>query len=145
MKTIEETIAELISGVRKYIVFREETPLRYIVENPYYFNDGDGLFIVLKHTEKIDWIFTDEAHTQFHINNIFSEGLPHNEHYHIVQRMALRYGITEIRGGEFISQLKLPPRTENTPPLETLEDFIRGLLYYIDIADYIYQTRTVPH
>jgi len=44
------------------VTFIQEGPDRYRVFTPHYFNDGDGLVIVLK-KDSSSWVLSDEGHT----------------------------------------------------------------------------------
>lgn len=64
MKYIENKLKEKISAEISMVAEGND---RYRVFNPYEFDDGDHLSIILK-KENGSWLFTDEAHTIMHLS-----------------------------------------------------------------------------
>lgn len=102
-------------------------PDRFRVVTPFWFDDGDGLVIVLKR-ETNRWILTDEAHTMFHLGYwVESADLYSENNLQAIDRIISSPG-GERRDGELV----LPVTGDEYG--KALYSFIRALLKVIDLV-----------
>ncbi len=96
IKTLEQEIQEKIC--REVSLITEGLD-RYIVMQPFHFDDGDH-FVVLLKKDANGWYFTDEAHTLMHMHMQYDDlDLSHGTHASILDSTLTSFSI-ENRDGE---------------------------------------------
>lgn len=120
---------EFKSKVCDEINLLQEGPNRFIVFNPFMFDDGDHLVVLLKGTDG-KWLFTDEGHTFMHVSYDDID-IDKGTRRKIIDGVLAGYGI-ENQEGELITKI-----TENQFG-DALFSYLQGL---IKITDINYLTR----
>jgi len=102
---------------------------RYVVKNPFIFEDGDQLVILLIYDKEAKgWKITDEGHTFQHLSYFMEEkDFSKGSRDEIIESSKKMFGISEKDGELFLY-------VENNEFGNTLYDFIQGLLKIADIS-----------
>src|ERR1700681_4203586 len=122
------------SIVADSVTLRPEGEHRYLIANPFAFDDGDHLAIVLK-LENDHWVLSDEGHTFMHLSysldeNSFKDGARGK----IIENVISSHGIIN-RDGELI--VSLNGRIDSSPGEaagNALYDLIQAILKISDVT-----------
>lgn len=122
---IEILIKEFKSKVCEEITLIQEGLNRFIILNPFIFDDGDHIVVLLKFKNG-EWYLTDEGHTFMHLS--YDElDLDKGTRKKIIDNILLNYGIKN-NAGELNSYIK-----ENNFG-DTLFSFFQGLIKITDVS-----------
>ncbi len=124
IKTVEK---DFIDKVSEKIKLSAEGNERFRVLNPFQFEDGDQLVIVLKREGK-RWILSDEAHTYMHLTYEIDERHLHKGERQKIILNALSMFDVEDRNGELILDVS------DGHYGDALYDFVQALLKIIDVS-----------
>jgi hypothetical protein len=116
------------------VTLRPEGEHRYLIENPFSFDDGDHLAIVLK-LENGAWILSDEGHTLMHLSYSLDESSYRDgTRGKIIENVVSAHGVTD-RGGELIVRLNgYPGSPTGAAAGNALYDLIQAILKVSDVT-----------
>jgi hypothetical protein len=129
MVTCDQIEKEFKAKICDEVNLTQEGLNRFIVFNPFMFDDGDHLVVLLKGTEG-KWLFTDEGHTFMHVSYDDID-IDKGTRKKIVDNVLLSYGIKN-QEGELIAEI---PDNQFG---DALYSYLQGL---IKITDINYLTR----
>ncbi|MBI5203410.1 MAG: DUF1828 domain-containing protein [Nitrospirae bacterium] len=116
---------EFKSKVCDEIALTQEGLSRFIVFNPFMFDDGDHLVVLLKGTEG-KWRFTDEGHTFMHVSYDDID-IDKGTRKKVIDNVLASYGIKN-QEGELISEVP------NNQFGDALYSYLQGLIKITDIS-----------
>lgn len=126
IKTIQQQFKESVCAE---ITLEERGINRYVVNNPFIFEDGDNLVIVLKcDKDHKKWLITDEAHTLQHIGYFMDKkDLMKGTRKEIIEMAKSIFEVQEY-DGEFFIEIK------NEQYGGAFYNFVQCLLKIIDVT-----------
>lgn len=121
---IELLEKEFKKKICEEIALSQEGFNRFIVFNPFMFNDGDHLVVLLKSKEE-KWLFSDEGHTFMHVTYDDID-IDRGTRKKIIDNVLVGYGIKNLEG-ELIAEV---PDNQFG---DALYSFLQGLIKITDI------------
>lgn len=122
---VQEMVTQFKRKVCDEIELEQEGVDRYIVHNPFLFDDGDHLQIYLERNEAGEWILTDEGATymQLSYENLNLDTATRTK---IMEKAKRRFGIEDQEG-----ELSIVIRDEQYG--DALFSFVQGILHISDV------------
>ncbi|HJX50525.1 hypothetical protein A3K73_03870 [Candidatus Pacearchaeota archaeon RBG_13_36_9] len=125
----ETILKQFREKVSEKITLKEKGMMRYIVQTPFLFEDGDHVVIVLKYAKEVKkWRLTDEGHTFMHLSYFMDiKDTKSGTRQEIIKTSKMMFGVEEKDG-----ELFLFVRDDKFG--DALFDFVQALLKIMDVT-----------